>query len=121
MGRHGRKLGLGDQQEPKATLKTGQKAESTTDSIMAGMGNDENLPVTEKAPTQGGAADGEQYPNWYNYMNCQNWTGVSNWGWKYRCRRKKRGVLANGEIEIRRVKRRRLIMDVKPIKIAIGI
>ena len=53
LGREDRKLGLGDKQEPKAPLKVDLRVERDTDSIMAESENDENNPVTEKAPTQG--------------------------------------------------------------------
>ena len=61
-------------------METDQKAERDTDSIMDERENAENLPAAEKAPTQGGATDWEQYQNWYNYMNCQNWLGMNNGG-----------------------------------------
>ena len=54
LGVDDRELALVDKQEPEAPLKTDQKAERDTDSIMAESENDENLPATEKAPTQGG-------------------------------------------------------------------
>ena len=80
LGRDDRKLGLGGKQEPQATLKTVQKVERDTNSILAAGGNDENIPSTEKAPMPGGATDWGNYQNWYSYMNYQNWSGVINWG-----------------------------------------
>ena len=71
MGREDRTLGLGGKQEPKATLKTDQKVDRDTDSIMAEKGNGENIPVTEKAPMPWDTTDWEQYHHSYNYMSYQ--------------------------------------------------
>ena len=47
---------------------------------MADGENAENIPATGKAPTPRDTADWAPYQNRYNYMSCQNWLGVHNWG-----------------------------------------